>query len=125
MCRSTDADSAVQKLRSRAGESIAEVLIALLISALALTILASMITASKNALERSKKKMDDYNSKNARLVNQSNNDGSGSVNIKINGAGGVSSIWDFTGKNATASVYYYVNPEFSSNPVVAYAPYVS
>ena len=49
-----------QKLKSSAGESIAEVLIALLISALALMMLAGMINAASNTVTTSREILEDY-----------------------------------------------------------------
>ncbi len=49
-----------RKLQNNRGDSIAEVLIALLISALALVMLASMITSSSRMILSSKAKMDAY-----------------------------------------------------------------
>ena len=49
-----------KKIRSRTGDSIAEVLIALLISSLALVMLASMITASANMITKSRDTLEDY-----------------------------------------------------------------
>ena len=114
----------VKKVLDKRGESIAEVLIALLISALALTILASMITSTKNVLETSKRKMNDYNSHAAVLAEQSSgsNTGTGTVKMTVSGAGVTTTTWNMTGDTSTASVKYYVNPEFSGTPVVAYAP---
>ena len=51
---------AKRKLRSNRGDSLAEVLIALLIAAVALVMLASMINASANMIGRSKVFMSDY-----------------------------------------------------------------
>ena len=48
------------KLQSKRGESLSEVLIALLISALALTILASMISASSNIVMTSRRALENY-----------------------------------------------------------------
>ena len=48
------------KLKSRAGESLAEVLIALLVSALALVMLASMIAHAFNMITTSRDKMNAY-----------------------------------------------------------------
>ena len=50
----------LKKLKSQAGESISEVLIALLISSLALVMLASMISATNNIVSKSKSTMEDY-----------------------------------------------------------------
>ena len=49
-----------KKIHSNKGDSIAEVLIALLISALALVMLASMITTSSKLIISSKSKLEDY-----------------------------------------------------------------
>ena len=49
-----------KKLRSRCGESIAEVLIALLIAALGLTLLAAMITSASRMIRMSKANMAAY-----------------------------------------------------------------
>lgn len=48
------------KLRSSAGESIAETLIALLISALAMMLLAGMISSTNNLVRTSETKMNNY-----------------------------------------------------------------
>ncbi|MBR6220466.1 MAG: hypothetical protein IKQ80_07880 [Clostridia bacterium] len=53
----------MSKLRSAAGETIGETLVALLISALALTMLAGAIGAANNIVTRSNKAMNDYYTK--------------------------------------------------------------
>ena len=58
-----------KKLSSRAGESIAEALIAVLVIAVALTMLASMISATTNMVKTSEKKMDEYYTASAALEN--------------------------------------------------------
>ncbi len=60
----------LQKLHSVVGETITEVLVALLISALALAMLASMIQAASNMITTSKTKMDEYYKQNNVLGNQ-------------------------------------------------------
>ncbi len=54
----------LEKLRSRRGDSIAEVLVAMLISAVALVLLASMITSSSRMIRRSRESMEDYDAAN-------------------------------------------------------------
>ena len=56
-----------QKLKSDVGESIAEVLIALLIAALALTMLASVISTSARMISQSKDKLENYYAANEEL----------------------------------------------------------
>ena len=58
-----------KKLRSQAGESIAETLVAVLVIAVALTMLASMISATVSMVKTSEAKMDDYYKANAALEN--------------------------------------------------------
>lgn len=53
-------DSLRAKLKSNSGESLAEVLIALLVSALALVMLASMISSSFSIIKSSRAKLKDY-----------------------------------------------------------------
>ena len=45
-----------KKLRSQAGESIAETLVAVLVIAVALTMLAAMITATANMVKKAKRR---------------------------------------------------------------------
>ena len=50
----------LKKLRSTAGESIGETLVALLISALALVMLAGAVSSASNIITRSNDAMNDY-----------------------------------------------------------------
>ncbi len=60
----------MRKLQSVSGETVAEVLISLLISALALAMLATMIQASSNMITTSKTKMKEYYTQNNILGTQ-------------------------------------------------------
>jgi len=57
-----------KKLKSRRGETIAEVLVSLLISAVALVMLASMITVSTNMISKNETRMDTYYRANNELT---------------------------------------------------------
>lgn len=77
-----------KKLKGNAGESLAEVLIALLIAALALTMLASVISSTAKMITQSKRKMSDYYTVNSELTTRShdaNNDltDSGSLTMTV------------------------------------------
>lgn len=48
------------KLKSRGGETLAEVLVALLVAALALTLFASMVSASFNMITQSRSTLETY-----------------------------------------------------------------
>ncbi|MBQ6479683.1 MAG: hypothetical protein IJI45_01065 [Anaerolineaceae bacterium] len=57
----------IDKLKHTCGETISEVLVALLISSLALVMLASMITSTSKMVTTSKSKMDEYYTANTEL----------------------------------------------------------
>ena len=64
----------VKKLRSRAGESIAEVMVALLISALGMSLLVGMIGASVRVIENSTRTMHlQYEKANAEITTTERN----------------------------------------------------
>ena len=56
------------KLRSRAGESISETLIALLISALAIVMLAGAITAASSIVKKSRETLNSYYQENEKMA---------------------------------------------------------
>lgn len=70
------------KLKSNAGESLGEVLIALLIAALAMTMLASVISSASRILTNSHKAIDEYYEANDVIANQTA-DPSKTMSIKL------------------------------------------
>lgn len=108
--------SAAGKLKSNKGETISETLVALLISSLALTMLAGAITASANLVEKSRTKMDSYYA----ASEQENGV------IKMSGAGteGTVTITAVSGglDAQTYTIVYYGNEEFTRYPVYSYKP---
>ena len=96
------------KLHSCSGESISETLIAVLLSALALVMLAAMITASVNMTMQSKTKMAAYYAQNNALASPSE-----TMIVTI-------SSDETTGVHLSQTVNYAVNDEFSERPVIAY-----
>lgn len=101
-----------RKLKNRAGESIAETLVALLISALALVMLAGAISSTANMITTSDKKMEDYYNLDDRLVRRPKADGTLNVTITLPGVGASPEVH--------GNVKYYMNDAFASKPVVAY-----
>ena len=75
-------DRIMKKIKSQAGETIAEVLIALLISSVALVMLAGMIASTTNLVTRSKSKMEAYYAANEKLEKQNETEGQ-SLTIQI------------------------------------------
>lgn len=96
-----------RKLHNKTGETIAETLVALLISALALVMLAGAISSTAKVITTSDKKMGEYYSKDAALASQS---GTNNMNVSITGAG--------ISEKRTAK--YAKNDAFATKVVVAY-----
>lgn len=68
-------NQAKRKIKNENGESLAEVLIAVLVSALGMVLLASMITHSASIITRSKDHFQNYIEKENELVLASKDDG--------------------------------------------------
>ncbi len=111
----------MKKLRSKAGESIAEVMIAILVIAVASVLLAGMITGTNHMVTTSKIKMDEYYEANTALETFTVPEGSshavsseGNVTISVEAS-------DFTSFAIPAvSVEYVENTTFAGKPVIAY-----
>lgn len=106
----------LEKIKSTKGESIGEVLVALLISSLALVLLASMITSSSTLIKNSRAKMSRYYYQNDILTKQSGSASEGSITFKLSGS---AVNYPLVNSSDTAiSVRYYINSE--STEVVSY-----
>ena len=99
----------LMKLRSSAGESISETLVALLIASLALVMLAGMISSTVSMVSRSEKTMEEYYAANDILETGS---GSETVTITIRNAD--------TGLNETETAAAGRTTRISGTPVIAY-----
>ncbi len=111
-----------KKLKGNAGESIAEVLIALLITALALTMLASVITTAAKTITKSKKQMDAYYTANEWLsVHSSTDNKTWTVRVvegkSVDESGEAINL---TGAVESITVKYGVNEVVEEMPVVAF-----
>lgn len=111
------------KLKSLSGESIAEVMITLLIAALALTMLASVIFTSSKVITRSKANLAAYYDANNVLESQSGTARNVSASVQVQtGGSGDTATWGpvnlVTG--GSMAVQCYVNDTLSAKPVVAY-----
>ena len=105
-----------QKLQSRAGESIGETLVSLLIAALALVMLAGAISASSGVIMKSRDKLNDYYS--------ANEEASGVVKMTSGGSTVTDGITiednTRTISDQSFKVTYYKNDKFGKKTVVAY-----
>lgn len=108
-------NDARRKLRSTAGESIAETLIAVLISALALVILAGAISATARIIIDSDNAMGRYYDMDANLATHS--DASSTLNVTISRT---DSEGNLTPIDFYSGVDYYENNAFANRTVVAY-----
>lgn len=99
------------------GESIGEVLVALLISSFGLVLLASMISSASKMVTNSKSKVEQYIKEENVIVKQdeSKNHGDGTVTIKING----NSVQLTDSSPTTYPVYIFTNSELRT-PVVTF-----
>lgn len=98
-----------RKLKSRAGESIAETLIGLLIASLALVMLAGSISTATRLILTSKDRMDEYYAADGAMAKQT--DDPDAIRITLEG-GGVKQIID--------GVDCYSNDKFENMPVYSY-----
>ena len=117
-------DRVKNKLGSNAGESLAETLVALLISALAIVMLAGVISASSNIITKSEKKLEVYYGANNELTTLSDGLASTSgIAEKISGKHIIITQTASGSGEATAitvPVDMYKNGAFTKKPVYAY-----
>ena len=111
------------KIKNEKGESLSEVLIALLVSVLGMVLLASMITASTNIIMKSKNKMKQYVTAENYVVGHTDTEtppegitaGTGTVST-----GDKPLVNDIGGSTNPLAVSFYSNNVFGNKPVVVY-----
>ena len=110
--------AARKKLSRRAGETLTETLVALLIAAIAITMLASMIMTSTEMIQRSKNAFDAYYAQNNVLSEHPSDGGTGATAKLVSGGGGTIQLENDSDEVA---VKIYENSEApSKTPVVSY-----
>ena len=107
-----------RKLRSRAGESLTEVLAALLVSALALTMLAAMISSSGKMIQKSEDKMEDYIAADRALV-QKEGGTSDTVTASFSVDGNPMKLSD-ENEESFFKVTCFQNTEFGGDGIISY-----
>ena len=108
------------RLRGNRGETLTEVLVALLIAALALTMLASVIHSSSTMIQNSKKFMNDYYEANDELALQSGSGETKTLKLVIAVDGSETSDEVNLKLNTAPEVEIYTNSTISSKPVISY-----
>lgn len=105
-----------KKLQSRAGESLAETLVSMLIASIALVMLAGAMSASLGMATRSKHRLGEYYTENEAV--------SGVVQMKSGGTSvteGIKIVDDTNKINVQEyDVTVFINDKFSNNPVISY-----
>ena len=113
--------AAARRTRSRAGESLTETLVALLIAAIAITMLASMIMTSTEMIHRSKNDFDAYYAQNNILAEHPADGGTGAQATLSSGAGDTAQTIELQNGASTVAVKVYENSEApDKTPVVSY-----
>lgn len=108
-----------KKLRGRAGESIGETLAALLISALALLMLAGAVSAATRVITQSTAKLDAYYQANNAVAAQSQ-DADGVLTLALTDAQAKRPVRLMTEDAVQVQADYYINDSLGNTPVIAY-----
>ena len=115
--------NALTKLKSQKGETIAELLVALLIAALALTMLAAMISSSSKVILRSMDSMVKYVAAENEIVSrrEDGEQGTGTATFKIK-KDGAETTRKLSNEDSSdsISVDYYQTDAFGKIPVISY-----
>ncbi len=97
----------IDKLRAQTGESIAEVLIALLVSAVALMLLANMITSATSIITGNREAFDNYVTAGNALMAHEGTASSGTVTFKSDNT--EMKLTDDLLSSSKITVTYYAN----------------
>lgn len=109
------------RLRSQRGESITEVLFAVMISAIALTMLALMINATTKMVIHSRSTMEDYVSQNNGIVEKGSAGVPGTATFYIVNPDTSTTPILLTDDSVVATpIRYYVNDSLGKVPVTSY-----
>lgn len=100
-----------KKLKGQSGETLTETLVALLIAALALTMLAGMISSTTRIVTQSKTTMKSYYDKNNMIAEQGTTGDSATITLALAGV---------TGDGKAYLVDVYLNNTLGNTPVVSY-----
>ena len=101
-----------RKLQSRAGESIAETLIAVLIAALALVMLAGAMSTARDVITKGKNKLNEYYGNNETMWESGTEYSSGITIVEKEPILGMTVL--------ASNIEYYKNDAFGQKTVIAY-----
>ena len=101
-----------KKLKEPSGETLTETLVALLIAALALVMLAGMISSTTRIVTQSKTTMNSYYAENNMVAEQGASEGTAYITLGLVNGG--------TAESKQYSVSVYLNDTLGNTPVVSY-----
>lgn len=107
--------SVIGKIEGQSGESIGEVLVALLISSIGLTLLAMMVSSSSRMVERSKSTVHDYVLQSNVLEDLSGDGTSGTLSFSCDSTAKITD-----GPDDSIKIEYYTNEVIGSQKVISY-----
>lgn len=108
----------LSRLKSRRGDSLSEVLVAMLIAAMGLVILASMITSSVSIIRKSKATSEAYVKQENALVSHTESEAmSGTVTFSVDGS---AFRTNDSRTSASIDVNYFQNNKANGKTVVSY-----
>ena len=107
------------RMRSDRGETLVELLISLLISSLAMMILATMIVASTKVIERGEVVIERYTEQENKIVKYESKSGPGEVALYPVGKTDPQKFSDYDSKQGV-DVEYYENDKLGRNKVITY-----
>lgn len=110
----------LRSLRNQKGETLLELLFSLLISSLAMLILASMIVASTNIIKRGNVVLGDYISAENEMVKNTSTPVTKEAFIKTNGSIAAQKLTDYDPDSGQVSVNYYTNNKLGGKLVISY-----
>lgn len=106
------------KLCSRRGESITEVLVAIVVSGLAILMLATVIATAASTNSSSRTVMEDYYAANNQLVEASESNGAAAITLTEQGGSSPVRLGDGT----SVSVNLFVDEQADGTVVASYVP---
>ncbi len=108
----------INKIRNCSGETIGETLVALLIGALALTMLAGAVASGARIIIRSREKMTEYYSNNNKITTEDTSVATGPLTVSLKE--GSNTVYLKEDKN-DVTVLSYTNSTFERNHVISYS----
>ena len=107
----------MQPARRVRGETLTEVLVAIVVSGLAILMLATVIASATSINESSRKAMNEYYEKSNGIVEASATNGTGTVTLSVDDGSGTVTAIALDDEDVT----YYISEQMDGTPIVSYA----